>query len=515
MRRQDIQLRAAARYGDKNARLQLAQKYLRGASNFPKHIQVGLNYLQGLQGAAQDDAARIIAEALSLDEILRHRLLDMLARAAQFSALAKVKLGAWRLACGQEGAALALLQATVDAVPGVRQALETYADADSSNRLADTLACLCGVGKGLHTRNILLAAAHQALEQLDLNRLGIAVGALQSSESRPSDDVCQLVTSAVLLAETQGRGLVGLEVDHVQACLEHQCAQGADAHSWFVLGRALSGIACGQLAPEQLVRGPNLRKGTALLVRAADAGRPDAWLHLYRLSSNHRCSVANPQMARFYLEKAAQSGQAEGQRRLGALMLRESTSLRESEQAIAWLHKAAAHHDEHAKALLATLVFPVLGREEEAQQAISDLHRADPWLATRLQLARDFGLTKLEALTVDAADGQRPWGLVVGRNPFISHVRLSAPRAVPALNERCLRNLTKAAAFFGSQNGDSTAIEGDLRRRSATQRRLFRRFHLSEEMFFVSADSWLRDSMRVGSRWAHRSKECLQMALAN
>ena len=44
----------------------------------------------------------------------------------------------------------------------------------------------------------------------------------------------------------------------------------------------------------------------------------------------------------------------------------------------------------------------------------------DPRLAVRIELARQFGLTKLEALCVDPVDGARPWGLVVGRNPFVA-----------------------------------------------------------------------------------------------
>ena len=32
----------------------------------------------------------------------------------------------------------------------------------------------------------------------------------------------------------------------------------------------------------------------------------------------------------------------------------------------------------------------------------------------------------------------RPWGLVVGKNPFISQIRLSAARAIPALSDAAL-----------------------------------------------------------------------------
>lgn len=514
MRRQDIQLRAAARDGDRNARLQLAQRYLRGDSGFAKNVRVGLDYLDGLDASALDDAARAVAQSLALQEILEHGKLEMLERAALTCSQAQLNLAAWRLACGEDACALALLRtAQAQGVQGVRRVLETYADTAQPGRLAATLACLADMVQGLDVPGIAMAAARHAIEQGDLLKFGLAADALLAHDSKPDDELCELVSAAVDIAEKQGQALPGPDVGHIQACLEHQCLRG-DSRSWFVLGRALSGISCGDLVPSRLVRGANLRKGTALLVRAADAGQSDAWLHLYRLNSDYRSSVANPQMARFYLEKAAHGGQVEAQRRLGALMLRESSSLRESEQAISWLHKAAQRQDVHAKVLLATLVFPVRGRHDDAQQAIGEMHKADPWLAMRLQLSRDFGLTKLEALTVDPAEGKRPWGLVVGRNPFISQVRLAAPRAIPAVTQTSLGNLYQAAAFFSSQHRDGASIEGDLRRRSATQRRLFERLHLDEDMFFVSANSALRDSIRVGPRWAHHSKEQLQMALA-
>lgn len=515
MRRQDIQLRTAAKHGDTIARLQLAQKYLRGAPGLARNIHVGLAYLEGLSGVAQEDAARIISESLPLDEILQHEQLSMLTRAARVSAPAQVKLGAWRLACGEDSAGLALLRAAAaSGLSSAARALETYAT-QCSDRLPATLACLdSAAAEELNAPKVVLAAARNAINARDLHKFCLAANALFSLESNLGDEICQLVMAAVLLSETQGQEFCGLDVEHVQVCLEHQYSQG-DPRSWFVLGRALSGIPCGKLLPGQLVRGSNLRKGTAMLVRAADAGQSDAWLHLYKLNSDYRSSVANPHLGRLYLEKAAQSGHVEAQRRLGALMLRESASLRESEQAIAWLHKAAARQDEHAKALLATLVFPVHGRDEDAQHAIGEVQKSDPCLAMRLQLARDFGLTKLEALTVDPVDGQRPWGLVVGHNPFISQVRLAAPRAIPAVTDRSLGTVRQAAAFFASQHRDSASIKGDLRRRSSTQRRLFSRFHLDEDMFFVQVDSYSRDSMRVGSRWAHHARARLQLALAN
>jgi hypothetical protein len=168
----------------------------------------------------------------------------------------------------------------------------------------------------------------------------------------------------------------------------------------------------------------------------------------------------------------------------------------------------------HAQRLLASLVLPLGGDALAARAAIEEVRQSDPWLAVRLTLARDFGLTKLEALSVDPVEGSRPWGLVVGRNPFIAQPRLSAPRAVPALNTQALQNLARAAAFFEQSRGDSSAFEGDLRRRSVRQRRVFERLGLAEDMFFSGASSSILEAFRLGPKWAFRARRPLALALA-
>jgi TPR repeat protein len=219
-------------------------------------------------------------------------------------------------------------------------------------------------------------------------------------------------------------------------------------------------------------------------------------------------------MARFCLEKAALAGQVEAQRKLGALILRAADSLSESEQAIQWLHAAAQANDVHAQSLLRSLVLPLDGSDAEARSAIELVRQDDPWLAVRMQLARAFGLTKLEALCVDPAEGLRDWGLVVGKNPFISQIRLSAARAIPAVTESALETARRAAAFFGQGSRDAMAFEGDLRRRSLRQRRAFERHGLDESMFFANATSMTLEALRLGPKWAFRAKEPLQLALA-
>ena len=132
-----------------------------------------------------------------------------------------------------------------------------------------------------------------------------------------------------------------------------------------------------------------------------------------------------------------------------------------------------------------------------------------------MALARHYGLTKLEALCVDPADGLRPWGLVVGRNPFISQIRLSAARAIPALDEAALDALRRAAAFYAHAQREAPLFEGDLRRRTRRLRRAFERHGVAEAMFFAQASATTLEALRLGSKWAFRAREPLQSALAD
>lgn len=110
------------------------------------------------------------------------------------------------------------------------------------------------------------------------------------------------------------------------------------------------------------------------------------------------------------------------------------------------------------------------GDDAAAAAAIERVREDDPWVAVRMALARHFGLTKLEALCVDPVDGLRPWGLVIGRNPFDSQIRLSAARAIPARDEA---------------------------------------------MFFAQASATTLEALRLGSKWAFRAREPLLSALAD
>lgn len=514
MRRQDIQLRVLARNGDLAARLEIGRRYLLGVEGFPKSVSTGTDYLTHPSVRDLPAALVLIAECLSLDELLLFGQQEALRKAALAgSALAQSRFGTYLLThTGREAEAAAYYARAVAGEACAARALAICKAVGDSERLPTILRMLTNDRKE-NGYGIAEFAAREARAAGDLPRLRRCVHAATALMTKPTIEMSELVVALVQLAEHANESLQGMPVEFIQASLETQNAHG-NLDATYTLGRALSGIPCGAIPSSSLCDSSNLRKGVALLLRAADAGRDEAWLHLYALSADRRCSVANPQLARFFLEKAAECGKMEAQRKLGALMLRNAGSIVESEQAIGWLYRSARQGDLHAKQLLNSLVLPVSGSASEANAAIEEMDRSDPWLAARLRLARHFGLTKLEALAVDPVKGERPWGLVVGRNPFIEQIRLAAPRAIPALSDDALAGLERAVALFGRPRQSGYDSEGDLRRRSLNQRRAFERHHLHESMFFATAKSTVLDSLRVGSKWAFRARHTLQLALA-
>lgn len=516
MRRQDIQLVALARQGDRQARLELGRRYLLGAEGFARHVEMGIEYLQHDSVRGSETAAAIIGENLPLQDILRHGQLDALDVAARAGlAAARIKRAAWWLVAEDRPAQAlqALREAALQGHATARAAVQAAnASASTAQQAIAALRALSGP-IWLDAADVTEWAARQAFEAGLPERAARALRQAHALQAPASETLHALVVQSLAHAASAGADVAALSVELAEEALESRVKAG-DAEAGYLLGLALCGIDAGALKAARLTTAANVRRGAALLLRAADAGRDEAWLHLYRLHANHRLSVANPQMARFFLEKSAVRGHAESQRRLGALMLRSSGSLAETEQAIAWLHQASLQGDESAAGLLASLVLPMPGRDEDARAAVERVRREDPWLATRMLLSREFGLTKLEALCVDPVKGLRPWGLVVGKNPFVSQARRAAPRAVPARRAQAQEELRRAALLFAQALRDEAPGEDHFRRRTLQQRRLFTKLGIDEAMFFAQASSTELDVLRQGPKWAHRAKDGLEEALA-
>lgn len=511
MRRCDIQLLASARQGDPQARCEAGRRYLLGSEGFMRSIPTALDYLTHPTIKDHPQAVKTIAEGLSLDELVEFGHFHSLRQAAKHdSVAAKFKLGVWASTSPDGQAdAKAWFAAAAGSMVMAAKALAFV----GSGRSNWTAAVLCGLSKegAIDGAAIAVLGAREALQARNLDRLCACLDSALELLCVPSDAVSELVVAAVRLALETGEEIPYLSVETIQICLERHASAG-DLPTMYLMGRALAGRTCDFVIGERLVKAPNLRAAAALLLRAAHGGETRAWLDLYRLHCDHRSSVANAQMSRFFLEKAAECGDPDAQRILGGLLLSRATSLEESERAIHWLFQAHSQGDCRATELLQTLVLPVDdGDAEMAQMSTKAIRMDDPFLASRLMLARYFGLTKLEAMTVDPVNGLRPWGLVVDRNPFIVHGRLSAPRAIPAVTDEARRAAIAAAGLFVRAG---VLSEGSWRQRSLRLRRAIERYGIAESVFFASASATRLESLRRGPRWAFRARDVLQMALA-
>lgn len=499
MRRQDITLRRAAREGDFAASLELARRYFHGADGFPRHVGMGLEYLAPHRNVPA--AKVLVAESLTLSELLSTAQESLLQSAATISEIARVKWAAWQCMKGDLKGAEAVLQSPPTGSADAKEA----DNATLPQRVASTLRRLETL-TAIDAPEVAIVVARQALAARNVGEASFAL------------TVCSLIDAAtflkrakstiwelVALSEECGMPLEGLASTAVNEALEHAGAQD-NPKAWFILGRALCAIPCGPNPARALVTRHNMRRGVALLLRAGDAGVVEAWLHLYTLSSNGRSSVANPEMARFCLGKAAAAGFSEAQRRLGALILRESTSLTTNEQAIALLHASASKGDIHATVLLRSLVLPVGGSDEEASEALTHIREHDRLLAASLDLAREFGLTRQEWSNLDLTACAREWGLVTTPSRSLQP-RLAAPRAIPALTSSALIKLKAAGVMMRMQ------ASMDHRRDAVDLRGLLHKLGVADDLFFADGKAEARDRVRIGTRWAHHSGEKLRAAL--
>ena len=152
-------------------------------------------------------------------------------------------------------------------------------DSDEAARLPDLLRAFAA-DDGVDGQVVAIVAARQALAERDLNRLTTALRTALTLAPAVNGELAELIVAVVRLAEETAQPLAGIEPHFIEAGLDLRTGRG-DRDAAYALGRALCGIDCGVLQPATLADGLNMRKGVALLLRAADAGCDEAWLHLY------------------------------------------------------------------------------------------------------------------------------------------------------------------------------------------------------------------------------------------
>jgi TPR repeat protein len=490
MRREDIELRTAARSGNPQASLSMAEKLLTGADGFPCNPKLGLAYLQQELARASPAALLLVARAAPLELIVAHKLRAALVFASQADChVAKLKLGVWAaMSRAERQEAPALLRQS-----GLFAGAVDTRDIDDPRELAallrDLPPTLLDVAKAA------IRCAHEALSTHDVASAcySIRVAAGFAAPGALAAVACQ----AVYLGATVSHQL-DLPTEMVEAALDSGSRSG-DQEAQYALGCGLAGLDYGKLKPAGIARERNLSKAAGLLLRAAEAGKPQAWLNLFEIIPGSRSAIANHDVARFFLEKAARSGLVEAQTRLGQLLLAEASCLRGAEEALQWLATASEAGDETALGILRTLVLPIAELPADYEQNILEKIAArDRDLGLRMALARALHLTRHEALSFNPSRDLRAWGLVL---PGSSKENPKG-RVAPAVSAGMKHELQRAEAFYR----DSPALDATfVLRRARAQKAIFGLLSISQELFFAPDIGRSCSHYGYGKHWHARA----------
>ena len=483
MRRRDLLLRMAARRGEPAASLEIARRYFVGDDSFSKNIKLGLAYLQQELLKESTAAVELVGELVPLETLLVQGERGVLERAAARGLRAAMaKLGFWQVlsACDRADGIRWLTRAgvLVDGHPCAR----AFVPSDLA-----TLLTAQGIEKLLDARELLCFGVERALacQHLDDARFCLlALLGLDHSARMPAR-LNALVFALTRLAASSG-GPLGLPASIVETSLRAVGEEG-DIEAQYALGCACLGLAYGKLAPQELAPSKDVRRGRAILLRAADAGRADAWLRLYEAAASCRGPVSDKEMTRFFLEKAAAADIVEAQRTLGALLLKEAGSLEKAERAVRWLSQAAARGDPESRDLLETLVLPLPPLPPATERAIIEQVRAvDEELAARMLVARVYHLTRREAMNFNPKRDLRPWGIAVPG----TYTENPKGRLAPSLRDERADDLQRAVALIEARPWSPSLP----RRMARIQREIFASVGVADEEFFAA---------EIGRSWSH------------
>jgi TPR repeat protein len=499
MRHEDIQLRDAARRGDSQACLAMAERLFTGRGGFTRNYTLGLAYLQQELKKKNTEAVLLLGHMVPLDVVLAQQLQQCLCDAAELgSGPAMLKWGtllSLRDEDRDKGLQLIKRSALVSGFCDKSQLEDPIAAARFLKELPPEV---------VDATELALWAARAALKEQSVEKACYFI-AIAANLTPFSQKLAEMVSSTVQLAANSQTPL-NLPVGLVECSLLAR-SSGGEIEAQYSIGCAFAGLPYGQLMPQRIVRGRNFEKAITWLLRAADAGKCEAWLNLSETVPNSRGPMASRGVARFFLEKAAVSGVLEAQTKLGAALLREAASLEEAERGVAWLATAADRSCTIARELLQTLVLPIpelpLDFEKSMIQRITAL---DPELGTRVSLARSLHLTRREAMNFNAKRDIKPWGLLIPGASYENPKGRLAPAASPEMRSE----LRRTSEFFVA----SSPIEDTLLvQRSRAQRHIFKVLSLPETAFFSCEIGRSLSHYGYGRHWACRSAPTLEKLL--
>jgi TPR repeat protein len=500
MRIEDIRLRDAARRGDRLACLTMAERLFNGKGGFSQNYTIGLAYLQQELNRNTPAAVLLLGNLVPLDLILAHQLVPYLRAAADMgSCMAMLKLGtlmSLRAETRDEGAQMIRRSRISEGFTDSAQ----FHDPGLVSRFLKELA-----PEVVNPTELALWGARLALNEQSVERACyfIAIAIAIARGLMPLDQkLAELVFSTVQLA-AKSHTTLSLPVDLVENSLQI-CSAGGEVEAQYGLGCAFAGIPYGQVPSQKIVRRKNFEKAATLLLRAADAGKCDAWFNLSEIVPSSRGALSSKGIARFFLEKAALAGVLEAQTKLGAALLTEASSLENAEEGVRWLGTAADKSCTTAIELLQTLVLPIPELPLDYEQ--STIHRIaalDPELGIRVSLARSLHLTRREAMNFNAKRDIKTWGLLI---PGASYENPKG-RLAPVVTREMRSEVQRTSEFFAT----SSPIENTLLvQRSRAQRHIFKLLSISEAVFFANEIGRSLSHYGYGRHWASRSASLLE-----
>ncbi|MDP3761187.1 MAG: hypothetical protein Q8R01_11805 [Ramlibacter sp.] len=492
----DPQLREAARRGDAEACLAMAERLFGGRSGASRNYTLGLAYLQQELDRKNAAAMLLLGGLVPLDVVVTQQLQAHLRDAAALgSCLAMLKWGtllSMRPESRDEGTRWIRRSRPGDRLlDGVQ-----FDDPGTVARFLKELQ-----PHVVNAPELAFWGARRALKERSVEHacwfIAIAANLVPFNEK-----LAQIVSSTVQLAANSDTRL-SLPVDLVEYSLQARSARG-EVEAQYGLGCAFAGLPYGQLPPQRIVRSRNFEKAVTLLLRAADAGKCQAWLNLSQMVLNCRSTISSKGTARFFLEKAALAGVLEAQTKLGAALLGEAASLESAEEGITWLGIAAERSCPTARDLLHTLVLPIpelpVDQERSMIQRISTM---DPELGARVSLARVLHLTRREAMNFNPKRDIKPWGLLIPGASYENPKGRLAPAASPQMKSELRRTLE---FFVACPPIESTSLV----QRSRAQRHIFGQLSISEPLVFSNEIGRSLSHYGYGRHWACRSAPMLE-----
>ena len=240
MRRQNVLLLVQARH-DPTAKREVGRRYLLGIEGLSRHVATGIGYLTHASLQNDDEAATIICECLTLQEIVSFQQQAALLRAARFgNPVAQFKLALW--VCVRHGQLNECASWLDTAAAGghelaarARAALRIDAGEDGVLGLSRTLS----EDGAVDVEAIATLAATVLADEGKLYLLARCLRIALAASPRLSPLLARLVVRAVHLAEAGALCAPGLATEHVEASLDLVVCDGDAAADYVMeIGRA-------------------------------------------------------------------------------------------------------------------------------------------------------------------------------------------------------------------------------------------------------------------------------------